>query len=119
MTHLNVVSNNISLLRRGVVNFYILLLLCASRSTVCHSFACTLFFKEDLMLRRSYRTLMTTFSLLGILALLLAACGPSSSTSNTSGDNSSSSKQVHGGTWTDDLDEEPSSLIPNDSRGPE
>jgi peptide/nickel transport system substrate-binding protein len=73
-------------------------------------------FKEDLMLRRPYRTFMTTFSLLGILALLLAACGPSGSTTATSGgDSSSSSKPVHGGTWTDDLYEEPSSLIPNGS----
>jgi peptide/nickel transport system substrate-binding protein len=84
----------------------------ASRAVVCHSFAHTLFFKEDLMLRRPYRTSVTTFSLLSILVLLLAACGPSGTPSTAT---SSSSKPVRGGTWIDDLYEEPSTLIPNGS----
>ena len=67
------------------------------------------------MLRRPYRTFVTTFSLLGILALLLAACGPSGTVSTSSSSSSSSGKPVRGGTWTDDLYEEPSSLIPNGS----
>lgn len=64
------------------------------------------------MLRRPYRTFMTAFSLLGILALLLAACGPSGTSSTATG---AASKPVRGGTWIDDLYEEPSTLIPNGS----
>jgi peptide/nickel transport system substrate-binding protein len=54
---------------------------------------------------------MLTFSFLATLTLLLSACGPTGTPST----NSNSSKPVKGGTWTDDLYEEPSSLIPNGS----
>ena len=56
------------------------------------------------------RFLMMTFSLLSVLFLVLNACGgggPSSSTTPSSG------AAVKGGTWIDDLFEEPDSLIPN------
>jgi peptide/nickel transport system substrate-binding protein len=69
------------------------------------------------MLRKPNRSFVTIFSFLGILALLLAACGPSGTpTGSGSGSGSASSgKPVRGGTWTDDLYEEPSSLLPNGS----
>ncbi len=57
------------------------------------------------------RFLMLSFSLVALLVLILSACGgtsgPSSSSSGASG------TPVRGGTWIDDLYEEPSSLIPN------
>ena len=57
------------------------------------------------------RFLMMSFSLVALLVLILSACGttsgPSSSSSGASG------TPVRGGTWIDDLYEEPSSLIPN------
>jgi peptide/nickel transport system substrate-binding protein len=66
------------------------------------------------MLRKPHRSFVTIFSFLGILALLLTACGPSGTpTGATSG--SSGGKPVRGGTWIDDLYEEPSSLVPNGS----
>jgi peptide/nickel transport system substrate-binding protein len=66
------------------------------------------------MLRKTHRTFVTLFSFLGILALLLTACGPTGTpTSSTA--SSASGKPVRGGTWVDDLYEEPSSLIPNGS----
>lgn len=58
------------------------------------------------------RFLMMSFSVLSVLLLLLSACGggtPSSSgTPSTSAGN-----PVKGGTWIDDLYEEPDSLLPN------
>lgn len=61
--------------------------------------------------RHGPRSLMIVFSLLSALVLLLAACGAPSTppTSTTAG------APVKGGTWTDDLYEEPNSLIPNAS----
>jgi peptide/nickel transport system substrate-binding protein len=53
---------------------------------------------------------MVVFSLMSALLLLLAACGAPSGPST-----STSSKPVKGGTWTDDLYEEPDSLITNAS----
>ncbi len=56
------------------------------------------------------RFLMLAFSMLSVVVLLLAACGGPATPST-----SSSSASVHGGTWTDDLYEEPNSLITNAS----
>ena len=57
------------------------------------------------------RFLMMSFSLVALLVLILSACGttsgPSSSGSGASG------TPVKGGTWIDDLYEEPDSLLPN------
>src|SRR5258708_27279538 len=56
------------------------------------------------------RFLTMSFSFVVLLVLMLSACGgagPSSSTTSTTG------TPVRGGTWIDDLYEEPSSLIPN------
>lgn len=58
--------------------------------------------------------LMLSFSLLSVLILLLSACG-APTTSNGSSSSSSSGTAVKGGTWIDDLYEEPNSLIPNAS----
>ncbi|MBV9709589.1 MAG: peptide ABC transporter substrate-binding protein [Ktedonobacteraceae bacterium] len=69
--------------------------------------------KEDSMYRRKNRAIVTSCSFLAILVLLLAACGPSGTT--TSPSSSTSTKPVRGGTWTDDLYEDTSSLIPNGS----
>ena len=61
---------------------------------------------------RSKRTLVTSCSFLAILMLLLAACGPSGATSPAS-TATTSTAAVKGGTWTDDLFEDASSLLPN------
>lgn len=64
------------------------------------------------MLKQSRpRSLITLFSLLSVVLMLLNACGPSSTPQGTT----QSNKPVRGGTWIDDLYEEPSSLIPNGS----
>src|SRR5437868_4857924 len=67
------------------------------------------------MLRKPHRSFVTIFSFLGILALLLTACGPSGTPTGAGSGSASTGKPVRGGTWTDDLYEEPSSLIPNGS----
>ena len=59
------------------------------------------------------RFLMMSFSLVAMLLLILSACGGSSNSSSSS--TSSAGTPVKGGTWTDDLYEEPSSLLPNGS----
>ena len=59
------------------------------------------------------RFLMMSFSLVAMLLLVLSACGGATSSSSSS--TSSAGTPVKGGTWTDDLYEEPSSLIPNGS----
>ncbi len=59
------------------------------------------------------RFLMMSFSLVAMLVLILSACGGSSNSSSSS--SSSAGPPMKGGTWTDDLYEEPSSLIPNGS----
>jgi peptide/nickel transport system substrate-binding protein len=56
---------------------------------------------------------MMSFSLVAMLLLILSACGGASSSSSSS--TSTAGTPVKGGTWTDDLYEEPSSLIPNGS----
>jgi peptide/nickel transport system substrate-binding protein len=61
--------------------------------------------------RHGPRSLMIVFSLLSALVLLLAACGAPTTQSTTT----TSGSPVKGGTWTDDLYEEPNSLIPNAS----
>src|SRR5690242_6418602 len=57
------------------------------------------------------RLLMLSLSFVSVLVLLLSACGAPSGPSNTS----SAGTPVKGGTWVDDLYEEPDSLIPNAS----
>jgi peptide/nickel transport system substrate-binding protein len=56
---------------------------------------------------------MMSFSLVAMLLLILSACGGASSSSSSS--STSAGTPVKGGTWTDDLYEEPDSLIPNGS----
>src|SRR5215471_11681004 len=55
--------------------------------------------------------LMISFSLLGVVMLILSACGAAGAPSTTS----SSGTPNKGGTWIDDLFEEPDTLIPNAS----
>jgi peptide/nickel transport system substrate-binding protein len=59
------------------------------------------------------RFLTISFSLVAVLMLILSACGGGSSSSSSS--TSSAGTPVKGGTWTDDLYEEPDSLITNAS----
>src|SRR5438094_720141 len=54
--------------------------------------------------------LMMSFSIVAVLMLLLSACGASGTPTNSS---SSSGTPVKGGTWIDDIPNEPGSLIPN------
>ncbi len=61
------------------------------------------------MLKRPHQFLMITFSLLGVLVLLLSGCGPTGTPANSG----SNAKPVRGGTWIDDIPNEPNSLIPN------
>src|SRR5579883_1636114 len=58
------------------------------------------------------RLFMLAFSCIAALAMILSACG-APSTSNQQGN--SGGTPVKGGTWVDDLYEEPDSLIPNAS----
>jgi peptide/nickel transport system substrate-binding protein len=57
------------------------------------------------------RFLMMSFSIVAMLLLILSACGGTSSTSSTTP--SAGGTPVKGGTWIEDLFEEPDSLIPN------
>src|SRR5690348_17047746 len=59
------------------------------------------------------RFLMMSFSLVAMLLLILSACGGASSSSSSS--TTSAGTPVKGGTWIDDLYEEPDSLLPNAS----
>jgi peptide/nickel transport system substrate-binding protein len=60
------------------------------------------------------RFLVMSFSALAVLLMLLSACGgPTSSTGTTP--TTGGGTPVKGGTWVDDLFEEPDSLIPNAS----
>ncbi len=63
------------------------------------------------MLKRSNQTLAMMCSFMTLLALLLAACGPSGSPSTSS----TSATPVRGGTWIDDIYEDCTSFIPNGS----
>jgi peptide/nickel transport system substrate-binding protein len=56
---------------------------------------------------------MLSVSLVAMLMLILSACGGASSSPSSS--STSAGTPVKGGTWTDDLYEEPDSLIPNGS----
>jgi len=67
------------------------------------------------MPRKSRRIIVSTLSLLCILAVMLAACGPTGTGSTSNGTPTSSSKPVQGGTWVDAIYEDPNSLIPNGS----
>jgi len=58
------------------------------------------------------RFLMMSFSIVALLMLILSACGGTTSTPSTT---SPGGTPVKGGTWIDDLFEEPDSLIPNAS----
>jgi peptide/nickel transport system substrate-binding protein len=58
---------------------------------------------------RKPRFLMMSFSLVAVLMLVLNACGAAGAPSTTS----SAGTPVKGGTWIDDLYEEPDSLLPN------
>ncbi len=70
-------------------------------------------FEEDKMLKRpGPRLLMLSVSLFSLLVLLLSACGAPTQGGSTSNGGGTA---VKGGTWIDDLYEEPSSLIPNAS----
>ncbi len=60
------------------------------------------------------RFLLMSFSVMSVLILLLSACG-APSTSNGNGNGSGNGTITKGGVWTDDLFEEPDSLIPNAS----
>jgi peptide/nickel transport system substrate-binding protein len=57
---------------------------------------------------------MMSFSLVAVLVLILSACGSTGSSSSSSS-STSAGTPVKGGTWTDDLYEEPDSLLPNAS----
>jgi len=59
------------------------------------------------------RFLMMSFSLAAIVMLILSACGSGGSSSSSS--TTSAGTPVKGGTWIEDLYEEPDSLIPNAS----
>jgi peptide/nickel transport system substrate-binding protein len=66
------------------------------------------------MLKRpKSQLIMLSFSLLSVLILLLSACG--TPTTPAGGGGNASGTPVKGGTWIDDLYEEPDSLIPNAS----
>src|SRR5713226_1485081 len=56
------------------------------------------------------RILMMSFSFVAVLMLILSACGATPTTSTTT---STTSGPVKGGTWIDDIPNEPGSLIPN------
>ena len=57
------------------------------------------------------RSLMIAFSLAAVLMLILSACGASGTPTTPSSGNSGT--PVKGGTWIDDIPNEPGSLIPN------
>src|ERR1700676_2503824 len=59
------------------------------------------------------RFLMMSFSALTVLLMLLSACGGTTSTTGTP--TTGGGTPVKGGTWIDDLYEEPNSLISNAS----
>src|SRR5713226_4205385 len=58
------------------------------------------------------RFLVMSFSALAVLLMLLSACGGTPATTTTP-TTTSAGAPVKGGTWIDDLFEEPDSLIPN------
>ena len=61
------------------------------------------------------RFLMLSFSALTVLLMLLSACGGTTPTTGTTPTSNGGGTAVKGGTWVDDLFEEPDSLIPNAS----
>ena len=60
------------------------------------------------------RLSMIGFSLLSMLLLLLSACG-ATGTPNTGTTTTNNGSPTKGGTWVDDIPNEPNSLIPNGS----
>src|SRR2546426_7338534 len=65
-----------------------------------------------MMLKRPQsRSLMIAFSLAAALMLILSACGASGTPTTPSSGNSGA--PVKGGTWIDDIPNEPGSLLPN------
>ena len=70
------------------------------------------FTEEDLMPKRPRpQSLLIVFSFFSLLILLFSACGAPTTPPPSTG----AGTPVKGGTWTDDLYEEPDSLIPNAS----
>lgn len=63
------------------------------------------------MHKKNRGMLLLALSCLGILSLLFSACGPAGAPASPQ----TNTKPVKGGTWIDDLYEEPDSLIPNGS----
>jgi len=61
------------------------------------------------------RFLVMSFSALAVLLMLLSACTTGGSTTGTTPTPQGGGTAVKGGTWVDDLFEEPDSLIPNAS----
>src|SRR6266851_409445 len=61
------------------------------------------------------RFFVTSFSTLAVLLMLLSACTTGGSTTGTTPTTTGGGTPVKGGTWVDDLFEEPDSLIPNAS----
>ena len=60
------------------------------------------------------RFLVTSISTLAVLLMLLSACSSGGTTPST-GTTPTTGTPVKGGTWVDDLFEEPDSLLPNAS----
>jgi len=61
------------------------------------------------------RFLMLSFSALAVVLMLLSACSTGGTPTTTTPTSSTGGTPVKGGTWIDDLFEEPDSLIPNAS----
>src|ERR1700738_3273277 len=59
---------------------------------------------------KSARLFLASISIFSALLLLLSACGAQGTPTSQS---SANSKPVRGGTWIDDIPNEPGSLIPN------
>ena len=64
-----------------------------------------------MMLKPQSRSLMIAFSSAAVLMLILSACGASGTPTTPS--STSSGAPVKGGTWIDDIPNEPGSLLPN------
>src|SRR2546423_9261552 len=76
-------------------------------------FGTLLFCEEDMMPKQpSPRLLVCAFSFLTLFMLVLSGCG-AQGTPTTTTQQTDSAKPVKGGTWIDDIVNEPDSLIPN------
>src|SRR5581483_1207242 len=82
---------------------------CITRERKTRSSMRVLFSEEDMMFKRPRpRFLLMTFSLMSMLILVLGACGAQGTPVQPQ-----TQKAVRGGTWIDDIPNEPGSLIPN------